>query len=237
MENPPVKDNSKRNIIIIVIAAAILICCLVVAIAVVGGGGVAYYLTTSSKAATVPAAEVIVPSATSLPEDTATPETFAVPTDTPPVGNTANPLGLGVSRDEMEQLLGAGGAFTFNKPTMIQGLEAVMGTSSTQCIQTNCAAVTLLGPADDLLAVSVVAPTDPNDPTQTAMACALLMTVSARFTQDSGGIATQIFSEITQAQASQTDLNNTVIDNGYEFTIMYNPQTHNAGLAVARPKP
>jgi hypothetical protein len=249
IEIPPVKDNSKRNIIIIVIVVAVLICCLVVGIIVVAGGGAAYFLTSSSKVSTVPASEIIAPSATSLPEDTATPEeivspeetatseTVLPPSETPQEQSASNSLGLGVNRDDMEQFLGVGGAFTFGKPSIIQGLEVVMGTSSSQCIQTNCASVTLLGPVDDLLAVSVVAPTDPNDPGQTAMACALLMTVSARFAQDSSGIAMQILTGITQAQTAQTNLNKTVIDNGYEFTIIYNPQTHNAGLAVARPKP
>lgn len=228
--------------------AAVLICCLVVAVVVVAGGtGAAYFLTSSTKVATVTAVQVNAPPATSLPEDTATPEdtvapedtatpeTIEAPTDTPQVENTTNPLSLGVSRDEMEQFLGAGGAFTFGKPFTIQGLEAVMGTHSWLCIQTNCAAVTLLGPADDLLAVSAVVPTDPKDTGQTATACALLMTVSARFSQ-SGGIALQILDDITKAQAAQTNLNQSVIDNGYEFTIIYNSQTHNAGLGVGRPK-
>lgn len=248
MENPQPKDNKKRNIIIIVIVVAVLICCLVVAVVVVAGGGAAYFLASSSKVVTESAVQTIAPPATQLPEDTvtpedtvapedtATPETIEAPTDTPQVGNTTNPLSLGVSRDEMEQFLGADGAFKFGKPFTIQGLEAVLGTHSWLCIQTNCATVTLLGPADDLLAVSVAVPTDPKDTSQTATAVALLMTAASHFIDTSSDLPFQILSEVTAAQASQTEVNKTVTNNGYEFTIIYNAQTHNAGLAIGRPK-
>ena len=244
MEDRTLKSNSKRNTIIIAAFAIIIICCLCTGLAAAGGGS-AYLLSARTKVITRSVKEAMTPAIPSIPEatfapedttapkETATPETNVLPSETPQEHIPFYILGLGVSRDEMEQFLGAGGAFRFGKPTSIQGIEAVMGTSSSQCIQTNCAAVTLSGPADDLLAVSVVAPTDPR---QTAMACALLMTVSARFAQDSGGIGTQILTDITQAQIAQTNLNKTMIDNGYEFTIIYNPQTHNAGLDIARPK-
>jgi hypothetical protein len=180
--------------------------------------------------------DTATPEDTVAPEDTATPEAIEVPTDTPQVENATNPLSLGVSRDEMIQFFSAGEAFIFGKPFTVQGFEAVMGTHTWVCIQANCASVTLLGPADDLLAVSVVVPTDPKDTAQTATAVALLMTAALHFIDTSSDLPFQILSEVTAAQASQTDVNKTVTNNGYEFTIIYNAQTQNAGLAIARPK-
>jgi hypothetical protein len=247
MENPTPENNTKRNTIIIVVVAVIIICCLCAGLAGAGGGAAlilpawSRVISRSVQVTIVPVIPSIstvtaAPVDTAIPEETVTPENLLLPTETPQAQIPADQAGLGASRDEMEQFLGAGGSITFADPTTIQGFEAVMGTSSWICIQTNCAAVTLLGPADNLLAVSVVVPTDPNDPGQTGIACALLMTVASRFSQSGSGLALQILTDITQAQASTTALNKTVNDNGYEFTIMYDPQTHNAGLAVSRPK-
>jgi len=136
----------------------------------------------------------------------------------------------------MIRFFGGDKAFIFGKPFIVQGFEAVMGAHTWVCIQTNCASVTLLGPADDLLAVSVVVPTDPKDTSQTATAVALLMNAASHFVDTSSDLPYQILSEVTAAQASQTSVNKTVTDNGYEFTIVYNAQTHNAGLAIGRPK-
>ena len=247
MENPTPKSNSKRNIIIIGIVAVVFICCLCVGLIVVGGGA-AYFLPASSKVVTQIVAETVFPEITSLPadtaapddtatpEDTTTPETIGLPSETPPGKNPPNPLSLGVSRDEMIQFFNADKAFIFGKPFMVQGLEAVIGTHTWVCIQTNCAVVTLLGPADDLLAVSVVVPTDPNDIAQTSTAVALLMNAASHFVDTSSDLPYQILSEVTVAQTSQTDVNKTFTNNGYEFTIVYIAQTHNAGFAIARPK-
>ena len=132
----------------------------------------------------------------------------------------------------------SGGAFEFDDPTEIQGLEIVMGTHTWLCVETNCAAVTLGGPEDDLLVIAVVVPTKPGDGAQTTMSLLLLMTTAARFTdaQAVEVVPGQILNDLLKAQGAAGNFEKTIESSGYTFTESYDATTHNAGLAISRPK-
>jgi hypothetical protein len=170
------------------------------------------------------------------PENTSEPE--SLPTSTPRASKPGSANGLGVTRAEMIEFYSSGGAFTFDDPTTIQGLEIVQGTHTWLCVDSNCAAVTLGGPEDDLLVLSVVVPTQPDDGTQTTLGILLLMTTAARFTdaQADEVVPAQIMEDITNAQKASQNLEKAIESSGYVFTETYDAQTHNAGLAISRPK-
>jgi hypothetical protein len=263
-ETPAPQNTSATKTILVIVSVLVVLCCLCTA--VTGGGAAAYFTLIRPKIETAnhpffPTEEAVQVQESPFPvEDTPTVENTPELVDTPTVENTPEARntpeaeveptlthqasgpddfrGLGVSREEMISFYNTGDAFTFSDPTTMQGLEIVQGTHSWLCVESNCAAVTLGGPANDLLVISVVVPTKPDDSTQTTLGLLLLMTTAARFTdpQSASSVPTQVMEEIFNAQKTSQDLEEIIESNGYEFTVNYNAQTQNAGLAVTRPK-
>ena len=226
--------NSSKKIILIVLIILIIVCCLCAITAAIGGGIYQFW----GKSTAVSTQEEIIP--TELEETSISPEmtleapiNIEEPTTAP---KSTNSKGLGVSRAEMLQSLNSGNAFNVGKPFKLQDLEAVMGEHVSLCIQSNCAAFTLLGPAKDLMAVSMVVPTDPNDQTQTLTAITLLMDVASSFAGNNSDIPMQVMNDILKAQSNQKNLDKKFNINGYSFNESYDAKTHNAGLAISRPQ-
>ena len=259
--NPPAPtSNPGKKTALIIIAVVVVLCCLCTTIA---GGGAAAFLfwqkpaqqTTNLLPTPIEEAvqvqeetpfvfeeetpeEPAIPKENPFPQDTPLP--VEEPTEAPPANNPDQPAGSGlsVSRQEMINFYSDGGAFTFGDPTEISGLEIIMGTHTWLCVDTNCAAVTLGGPEDDLQVVAIVVPTDPDDSAQTTLSLLLLMTTAARFTdaQDVESVPTLILTDLTDAQSSGENFEKQIESSGYIFTESYDATTHNAGLAVSRPK-
>ncbi len=232
----PQKNNSNRNLIIGIVIAALLLCCICGTTAGLGAAAFFYLHRTTAGQTTIDSTpEFIEP--TIAEEISATPENIISPSETPvPEATSTNVQGLGVTRDAMLQFFNSGDAFNFGKPTEIQGVEVVQGEHKSLCIQTNCAAVTLLGPADDLLSVSVVVPTDPQNVSQTTVAMTLLLDAADQFTGNNSNVPMQIMSDLIQAQSAGNNFEKTFQESGYSFTENYFAQTHNAGIVITRPK-
>jgi len=243
----PPKNGSNNKIIIAVVIVVVVLCCICVSAA--GVGTAAYFYLQKSpeinnqiettpeiieptqSEESNPTPEVVEP--TQGEEISPTPEIVYSPSETSLPGTPTNNKGLDVSRDDMIQFLVP---FSFGQPKEIQGLEMVEGQDQSLCIQTNCAGATLAGPADDLLAVAVAVPTDPQDTGQTATAVALLMDVVQKFSGNNSAFPMQILSDLTQAQAAGNDFEKAIQENGYSFDENYDSQTHNAGVTITRPK-
>ena len=118
----------------------------------------------------------------------------------------------------------------------MQGQEVVTLTHKTLCVQTNCAAVSLAGPEDNLLAISVFVPTDPKDTLQTTTALTLLMDAVGEFSGDSKQFPMKVMSDLFQAQQSGTDYQYSMLNNGYSFTEQYISQSQEAGVTITRSK-
>jgi hypothetical protein len=244
----PPRNGSSKKIIIGAVIAALVLCCVCGSTA--GLGTAAYFLFQKSSEIQTnneSAPELIEPTLAeeilstpeivySTEEARPTPDIITSQTDTAVPETQPNDQGLGVSRDDMIQFFNSGDAFNFGKPTKMQGIEIVLGEHKSLCIQKNCAAVTLAGPADDLIAVSVVAPTDPGSMSQTATSIALLMDAVAQFAGDNSELAVQMMGDLTQAQAVGNSFEKTIQENGYSFTENYDAKTHNLGIAITRPK-
>jgi len=263
MNNPPYpapasQNSSGKKTTLIIITVVIVMCCLCSTLA--GGAGAAYYLwlkpvAQESHLPPAPTEEAFPILANTLPaedapafESTSTPEDTPAPVDQPTETPAANEpgqgngavldRGLGVSQAEMIDFYSSGGAFQFGQPTVVQGLEMIQGTHTWLCVEANCAAVTLGGPKDDLEVIAIVVPTQPDDSAQTTLGILLLMTTAARFTdaQATDIIPGQIMDDLLEAQKNSQNLEKTMESSGYVFTETYDAKTHNAGLAISRPK-
>jgi hypothetical protein len=246
VDKPPRKNGSKNKTVIFVVAAIVVICCLCVGVIGLGFGGYYFFQNNSdiqssieeignALAETPSEVEVTQPTEEMpMQEEIPTEEEIESPTEAPVPSEPTSTQGLGISRDEMMQFVNQGGAFTFSEPIDLQGEEAVTGTHSSLCVASDCAAVTLLGPADNLLAVSVAVPMDPNDLMQATTAITLVMDVALKFTSDQTTVPQQIMTDLLGAHTTQKAFDNTFDDNGYTFTENYNPQTHIASLAIAK---
>jgi hypothetical protein len=244
--NQPSGSGNRTTIIIIIVL--VVLCCLCVAVAGVGGAG--YFFLQKASTSTEPiTAETVAPfemtvtpeeqTATTAPEDTATPAEMATPADVN-VPTTTGPVpsakGMGVSRDQMIQYFNSGDAFDFGSVKQLSGLDAVTGIHKTLCVKGDCAAVTLLGPADDLLAVSAAVPTDPKDNVQTLTAITLLMNAAQYFSGDSGDVPTKIMVSISAAQVTGKDFDDTTTSNGYSFNYNFNSKNGVASIAISKQK-
>lgn len=258
---PPESSTGKKTILIIIVAVVVL-CCLCTVLA--GAAGAAYYFLLRPAQQEVgftpdPQEELLTEENTPVVEPTPEPEDTPLPENTPTPQNTSTPqkeptvtlaaqnqdqpggAGLGVSREEMMAFYSASDQFEFGEPSETQGMPYIMGTHTWLCIDSNCAAVTLGGPEEDLEVISIVVPTDPDDGAQTTLGILLLMTTAARFA-DSEGIDTietvpaQVMQDIQDAQAAGQNLEKQIENSGYIFTVIYDAATHNAGLAVSRPR-
>jgi len=250
----PPKSRSNKGTIIAVIAI-VVICCLCAG--VVGGGIYGYNMLQNNPElkgsfddvinafGTTPTEPRVYGSDNESPTEAPAPEepgTIEAPTQAEPGAPTEAPApnqpgsvrGLGLSRAEMIQYLNQGGAFTFGEPYDLSGDQAVDGTHKTICLSSDCATVTLLGPADNLSVVSVAVPTDPKDIKQTTVAITLVMDVALKFTGDPNKTPTQIMSDLMAAQAGKNKLDKSFDDNGFTFTETYEPDSGIATLAIAR---
>ena len=224
------KNNSNQKIIIGVVIAALVLCCVCVTIA--GLGAAAFFYI--HKAANIePTPEIIEP--TQSQEISATPDINS-PTETAVPETPTSGQGLGITRDAMLQFFTKDDTFQFGQPTQVQGQEVVQGENKSLCIDTNCAAVTMVGPADDLLDVSEYVPTDPADSTQTTIALTALIDAASQFTGSKSATPLIIMGELIQAQSEGKDFQKTIQENGYSFLEDYNAQTHNAGITITRAK-
>ncbi len=254
---PPAAPKSNTSTILIVVVAVVALCCLCTAVAGAGGAALFLYNTssTSGMRTTLEAipqvvTEEVFPAEPTWTEEVATPEVetpepteTAEPTETPePTETAAAPQtsgpGMGVSRDEMMKFFNAGNAFTWADPIMVSGVEMVQGTHSSLCVKSDCASVTLAGPADDLLAVSVAVPLSPTDNSERLTAITLLMTAVGRFNDQKGlnTLPKQILNDMGSASKAGTSLDKSFENNGYKFTESYNPKTQVGAIGITRPK-
>lgn len=174
------------------------------------------------------------PSASASPTSTMTPTSTLTPT--PPGGASTNRQGLGHSRAELMQFYNRDDAFTFGEPIQAQGFEAVIGTHKTLCIDSNCAAVTLLGPAENVLSVAVSAPTGARSPVQSATSMALLATTAGYFsdTGEAATIVTAMTGDLLQAQRQNKTFEKALDQGEKTFLWRYDASSGVATLAVAR---
>ncbi|HMD87811.1 MAG TPA: hypothetical protein VKF38_01490 [Anaerolineaceae bacterium] len=229
------KNSSNKKIIIGVVIAALVLCCVCGSITGLGSAAYFYLKKTPEVQTNQQATPEIIE--TAQPEgNSATPEPVYPPTETAVPVSTLTGQGLDVTRDSLLQFINANYDFNFSQPTQVQGLEVVQGESSSQCINTNCAAVTLVGPADNLLVVSEVVPTDPQDNAQSTIAITLLGDIVTQFTGDKSDTPLIIMGELIQAQSEGKNYQNTIQQNGYSFLEDYDAQSHNAGITISRPK-
>ncbi|MCC6147795.1 MAG: hypothetical protein IT308_09530 [Anaerolineaceae bacterium] len=226
--NPPPARNNKK--IILIVLGVVLLCCVCLAAAAALFGFSSLFSSSSIEA---PFSSIIgeaTPAGMTVRPTTTPPA--AVPTATA-VQPTSAGKGLGVSRAEMMDFFGSGGAFEFEEPFTSNGMELMMGYHTWLCLEGDCAAVTLLGPEKELLAVSAAVPTDPNDQGQTMTATALLMTLAQRFSSAASSVSTDILDYVLTAQVKPQEASKVFKDNGYVFTVAYDASTHIASLAIA----
>jgi len=171
--------------------------------------------------------------ATQAEETSATPNSNFSPTGT---AVAANFQGLGVTQAAMVQFFNSGDVFDVGQPKTLQGQEVLTLTHKTLCVQMDCAAVSLAGPEDDLLAISVYVPTDPKDTLQTTTALTLLMDAVGQFSGPSQQFPTKVLSDLLQAQQAGADYQYSILNNGFSFTEEYIAKTHDAGVTITRPK-
>ena len=232
--------NSTNKTILIIVIVLIILCCLCSAVTT-GGAAIFFALhkdATSSINTISPSPEIEV---SPVPADEMTATPAEQPTEVPALAPEAThvpegitPAGLNVSRADMIQFLNSGDAFNFKDPITTAGFEAVMGYHKTLCLKGDCAAVTLLGPADNLVAVSAAVPTDPNNQAQTLTSVSLLMTLASHFTNGDVNYPTQMFQDIMDAQTNQKALNKKATVNGYKFSESYDPKTHIAAVGISK---
>jgi hypothetical protein len=249
-------SSPSRNTIIIIVIVLIVLCCCCVALVGAAGIGFSTFRSQVPNGIKEILPENIIPTeepflTTSTPENPEPPQEVVPAENTPegPTDQTLEPTevptnsdsssgdsssGLGVTRQEMIDYFNVGSAFKFGEPFTAQGMEAVMGQHATLCIKTNCASVTLLGPADNITVVSVAVPTDPKDITQTATAITLLMNAVVRFSPNDSALFTQMMTDITSAQAAGTNLAKNAESGGFKIFYNYVAQTHNAGVAITK---
>lgn len=225
---PPSRSNKK---IILIVLGVIVLCCLCL-IAVAGLFGLSSLFVANPFAkdpTSTPRAAITVEV---RPVETAVrPATPLAPAATKA---TTTGDGLGVSRAEMMDFFGSDGAMEFEDPFFFGETELMMGYHTWICLEGDCAAVTLLGPEDDLQAVSAAVPTDPDDQTQTMTAVSLLMTLAGHFSGSASDIPYQILEAVQNAQANNRSDEQIFEDNGYVFTISYDADSRIAGLTVSR---
>jgi hypothetical protein len=231
-----------RKTIIIIIIILVVCCCL---FSLVAGGLAGFLAFTNQKA--VATLEVFTPTPVASETPLSPTWTATLPPTKPPDA-TATPLseptsspqpapgqgGMGITRQEIIQFFNSGNAFVFEAPFDSAGYETVLGNHKTLCLKGDCAAVSLLGPANNLLAISVAVPTDPKDKNQTVTALTLLMTTAVHFTGQGSPYPNQLLNDILKAQAAQKDLDQKTTINGYIMIESYNSKTHIASLAIAK---
>jgi hypothetical protein len=234
--------NSTQKTILIVVIILIAFCCLC---SLATAGGAAIYFAwpkgpnnavntvsppTDFEQSPLPTDEIATP----FPEEdsTETPDAALEPTQESQPDSTQS--GMDTSREEMVQFLNVGDAFRFEKPVDMAGFETVMGYHKTLCLKGDCAAVTLLGPAENLVAVSAAVPTDPTSKAQTLTSITLLMTLASHFTGGDANFPTQILNDVLDAQAKQKTMNKKTTVNDFTFTESYDSKTHIAGLVIAK---
>ena len=241
--------KSNNRTLLIVVIVLVVFCCLC-SLAAAGGAGIYYYAASQAGktmdnaippimdgASPIPTEDVSVPTSESSTLSPAEPTETEVPiapdaTGVPQSGNTKT--GLGVSRQQMVAFLNSGDAFTFDKPVTTSGFESVTGYHKTLCLKGDCAAVTLLGPADNLLAVSVAVPTDPTDSAQTLTCMALLMDMTSHFSGGDDSFSTRMLQDVLNAQKNQSALKKSATVNGFKYTETYAPKSHIAAVAVSK---
>ncbi|NPV75392.1 MAG: hypothetical protein HPY59_03355 [Anaerolineae bacterium] len=221
---PPQKSRKKY---LLAALAAVLLCCL--CLALITAGFAAYRAFGSDLFGKDTQPKIVEVTVAVTPQ-----ETPALQSTPPAPQPAAAGSGLGVSRAEMIDFFGSGGAFEFDAPFTAQGKEVVMGSHTWLCLEGDCAAVTLLGPEENLEAVSVAVPTDPNDDTQSATAMTLLMTLASRFSSSSSTTPFDVLDAVTKAQASRQNKEATFKNNGYTFNVSYDAASGIAALAVSR---
>lgn len=226
VSDPAVPQKSNKKYLLAALAA-ILLCCL--CLALVAAGFAAYRAFDGGlfgKDVQPKPVEITVEAPPQEPT-----ALQSVPTASKP--STAG-SGLGVSRAEMMDFFGSGGAFEFDAPFTAQGKEVVMGSHTWLCLEGDCAAATLLGPEESLEAVSVAVPLDPNDDTQSITAVTLLMTLASRFASSSSTVPYDVLDAVTSAQANRQNKEVTFKDNGYTFNVSFDAASGIAALAVSR---
>jgi hypothetical protein len=228
------KNRSTNKIIIGGVIAALVLCCVCGSITGLGAAAYFYLKKAPEIQANQPATPEIIDT-TQAEGNSATPEPVYSATETVVPVTTTTGQGLDVTRDSLLQFINANYDFNFSQPTQMQGQEVVQGESKSQCINTNCAAITLVGPADNLLVVSAVVPTDPQDNAQSTIAITLLGDIVTQFTGDKSDTPLIIMGELIQAQSEGKDYQNTIQQNGYSFLEDYDSQSHNAGITISRP--
>ena len=137
---------------------------------------------------------------------------------------------LGVNRADMIKYFN-GLNFVFQNPTTQNGVEMVTGYHKTLCINQDCAAITLFGPADNLLAIAMAVPTDPNDINQTSDAVPLLGMLAYKITNDQD-FTIQMAKEITNAVMGKTALDKKYNVNGFIVSESVKPNKDHYVAAV-----
>jgi hypothetical protein len=137
---------------------------------------------------------------------------------------------LGVNRADMIKYFN-GLNFVFQNPTTYNGVETVMGYHKTLCISKDCAAMTLFGPADNLLAIAMAVPTDPNDINQTSDAVPLLGMLAYKITNDQD-FTIAMSKEITNAVMGKTALDKKYNVNGFIVSESVKPNKDHYVAAV-----
>jgi hypothetical protein len=236
---PPPKSGSSKKIILIVAIAAVVLCCLCPLLA--GAGAAVYqFLLKDGGEPNIIAPQPFTDLPTLLPGVPTLPVTAATPLptvsgadieDQPDAPSSSNGLG---TRQELMDFYNAGEAFVFEDPINVGDLELVTGYHTWVCLKNDCAAVTMAGPAEEILSLAIVVPTDKKDAAQTATAVTLLMNTAMHFAGEKSDLPFTIMSDILDAQSKDMQLEKTTTENGFTFTETYDPATGQGGLLVVR---
>ncbi|HTX80274.1 MAG TPA: hypothetical protein VMC62_11420, partial [Longilinea sp.] len=180
------------------------------------------------------------PTETPLPTSTSTPTPLPTATETPlpePTGDLSQPFpsdGLGITRQELIAFFNSGNAFTFEKPSTYKGEEFVTGYHQWICVKGDCAALTIFGPSDNVDAVSLAVPMNPNDKTESMTALTLLMNMAGFFDNSGPAYPSQLANDIWLSWEDDTDFDQSYNIDGLVFAEKYDSSAHIAMLLIVR---
>jgi hypothetical protein len=169
---------------------------------------------------------------TPTPQPTATEAPLPEPTDFLSLPST--PDGLGITRQHLIDYFNSGNAFDFDKPATKDGMEYVMGYHQWLCVKGDCAAITILGPSDNVLALSMAVPMNPKDKTESMTALTLLMNTASFFDNSGPGYPSQLANDIWSAWQNDTDFSEAYNINGLVFAEKYDSSSHIAVLLIVK---
>jgi hypothetical protein len=122
--------------------------------------------------------------------------------------------------------------FVFQNPTTQNGVDMVTGYHKWLCIDKDCAALTLGGPADNLTIVVMAVPIDPNDSKGTLTAIMLLGDIAMDITKDQS-FSAQVIKDFSDAANGQKTLDKKYNVNGLTVWEKITPNKSHYVAAIA----